>query len=623
MDFINEKIIFSDFFDTLVFRRISSFEVIKKWSAKVEKENALPARKFYKTYQKINVKLCAKKALKEIILEEHFDVVLSKVYEKLSRKYKLPEKSVFINNVSELYFKEEEYALYLNEKYEKFLRKLKEQGKKIYLVSDFYCPSSMVRRWLKSLGVDDLFDDIYVSCEYDKEKASGKLYDFILSKSDAAPEEILMIGDNRWSDNYMANAKGIHSLNISKISSPETPQIINKEWDEIFYRFGQKYVLSNHAFPLFLFTKRLYEECKKADYKDLIFMSREGQFLKKLFDYYQEQIIAFDASSYTVKTHYFYGSRNSVMTASLDSLDKEDFNLLFRFFNTMNVKSFLHSIGFTKEQIKQVGENFNHSMSFIHAKFNKRLEFRDLKENETFIKIYEENRKSQAKAFGSYMESFGIDYKKDGLVFVDIGYHGTMQDLIIKFFKGQVDIKGYFIKTRVSKKEFEYKKGLLSDMVNKHLVGNEINQYDAYNYEQILRADHGRCLGYKFDENGKVYPVIDKELDDKEVFENYVKEIQNQIFDKFKSITQKSLAEKCDITSICIIYYYFAIKHKSNKDYDWIVDMQNSSHDDFGIVGYFGRFFSKKLRNYSFKKQDDVFIKKHRRYIRHLIKLVQ
>ena len=134
------------------------------------------------------------------------------------------------------------------------------------------------------------------------------------------------------------------------------------------------------------------------------------------------------------------------------------------------------------------------------------------------------------------------------------------------------------------------------------------------------RADHGRCLGYDFDDNQKVYPIIDKELDDAEVYENYVKEMQAQIFDKFKSIAEKSFTEKGNITNICLIYYYYAIKYKSDLDFNWIVDMQDSSHDDFGIVGYFGRLFSKKLRNFLFKKQDQMFVLKNKGYINKLKK---
>ena len=53
--------------------------------------------------------------------------------------------------------------------------------------------------------------------------------------------------------------------------------IINQEWDEIFNKYADNN-LSNHAFPLYLFTIRLYDDLVKKGSKDVLFMSREGQF---------------------------------------------------------------------------------------------------------------------------------------------------------------------------------------------------------------------------------------------------------------------------------------------------------------------------------------------------------
>ncbi len=394
--------------------------------------------------------------------------------------------------------------------------------------------------------------------------------------------------------------------------------IINKDWDDIFFKYGEKYKLSNYAFSLYLFTMRLYEELGVNNSKDVLFMSREGQFLKKLFERYCELRKEFGLDVMNIATHYFYGSRNSTMAASLASLEDENFDLLFRFFTFLSSSAFMHSIGFSQEQIVEVGESVKGNIKRYHVNYHKSKYFKELKQCKTFRKIYEENRTSQKEAFTRYMNSFNLDYKKDGLVFVDIGYHGTMQDLINKFFNSEVPIKGYFVKSRSPKEERDFKIGLLSDKSNTRFPGENINSYDAYNYEQILRADHGRCLGYKI-VGESAEPVIDTELDDAEVFENYVKKMQAQIFDKFELIARKALQENTDVTTLCIIYYYETIKHKSNYDYNWIIDMQDTSHDDFGIVGYFGRLFSKKLRRIVFKMKDKKFVRQNKRYIQNLI----
>ena len=177
---------------------------------------------------------------------------------------------------------------------------------------------------------------------------------------------------------------------------------------------------------------------------------------------------------------------------------------------------FLYSIGFTNQQIDEVRQSFGKSLDKACLSFKSSKTFKRLKQNEVFRRIYEENRIKQSTAFSKYMETFNLDYVSDGLVFVDIGYHGTMQYLIFTFFDKQVTINGYFLKSRAKQTEKNTKTGLLGDIANKKLEGSRINKYDSFNYEQILRADHGRCLGYEVGDDNVSRPLIDMEHNDKE-----------------------------------------------------------------------------------------------------------
>ncbi len=391
--------------------------------------------------------------------------------------------------------------------------------------------------------------------------------------------------------------------------------LLNKELDEIFYLYGDNLNLSNHAFPLYLFTKRLYKQLEETKRKDVLFMSREGQFLKKLFDRYCAIRNEHGLSTTEIKSHYFYGSRNSIMTASVKPLEEENFESLFHFFGIlMSAEMFMFSIGFSDEQIASVKSSFNQPIDKMHVNFAKSKVFKELKQNKEFCKIYEANRQKQSKCFAEYMKSFDVDFKKDGLVFVDIGYHGTMQDLIYKFFDAKVDITGYFLKCRAGEVEHNKKFGLLSDNLNKKLFGNKITKYDAFNYEQILRADHGRCCGYEVDENGVGRPVIDTKHDDVEIFNKLVGPLQDQIFEKFEKIAHLEAQGLKDIDAACIVYNYYTVKNKSKQDFDWILDMQDCHHDDFGFVGYPGKVFKRGLRKFAFKFKDFFFLLNHKGY---------
>lgn len=393
----------------------------------------------------------------------------------------------------------------------------------------------------------------------------------------------------------MKNNKNVSQTELSK-------------YDEIF-NLNKENNFSNHAFPLYLFTSRLYDELVKNNCKDILFMSREGQFLKILFERYCKKRKELGLDVANIKTHYFYGSRNSVMKASTKPIEQENFEHLLRNFKFfIRAKMFLFSIGFSNEQIEEVAQSFGKKINKLCFNFKTSKIFKELKQNEVFRKIYEDNRTKQYDSFGKYMQSFNIDFHKDGIFFVDIGYHGTMQDMIFKYYENKIKITGYFIKSRSKSRENNLKIGLLSDVNNKHLFGSNINKYDAYNYEQILRADHGRCLGYEVTKTGSATAILDTKHDDKEIFDKYVKNLQADILSKFDKIADITLNKNSDMEKIATIYYFKTIKNKSNNDYKWILDMQDCHHDDFGYVGYPGRAFARKLRKFAFKLKDDFFL---------------
>ena len=613
--------VFVDCFNTVLIKKFSDKEIFVKWAEDLEKQFNISSDLIYRQYKKKNFKLCLNAFLKKGIFIENFELVLQELYNQLLNKNSSIEKEAFINSAKELFIQQEKNSLFLNEALIENLRRIKSEGIKLYLVSDYYCSGSIILDLFRYFKIDGLFDQVFVSCDLEKEKITGSIYKDLIKKLNIVPGKTLMIGDNFWSDIFMSRSCKLMSSNVKKIQNSDFDNLIkNEKLNNIFALYDGKFNFSNQAFSLFLFTKRLYEELKKNGCQNVLFMSREGQYLKKLFEYYCQQLQKTDKDFKTIKTHYFYGSRNSVMAASLRPLENEKFDLLFRFFKSMSIMAFMHSIGFSKDQINTVKENYKYNVNKFHVFFEKSRAFKALKENEVFKSIYDENRTKQSKAFALYLNSFNIDYKKEGLTFVDIGYHGTMQDLIFRFLNEEVKLSGYFIKNRTWSETNNSKLGLLSDK-NVKLQGDQINKYDAFNYEQFLRADHGRVLGYELTNENSVNPIIDMDLDDAEVFENYVSPLQNQIFDKFTKIMDFAIEyPQVDIEKYCIAYYYYTVKNKSGYDYDWIIDMQDTSHDDFGIVGYFGRLFSKNLRKFFFSLKDRSFVFSNKGYIKRLLK---
>ena len=102
-----------------------------------------------------------------------------------------------------------------------FLIEEKSKGTKIYLVSDFYCDSKTLSYWLEKLNVLNLFDDVFSSCDFDKEKATRKIYKYLIKKMYLNPKFITMYGDNLWSDILMAKFCGLTAYRIKRNTTKE------------------------------------------------------------------------------------------------------------------------------------------------------------------------------------------------------------------------------------------------------------------------------------------------------------------------------------------------------------------------------------------------------------------
>lgn len=211
---VEQDALFVDCFQTVILRKLSTKQVLKLWAKNLEDKLKIDWKEFYKTYNKINVLLSLKKLFTKFVLEEKFEVVLLKVYEKLSKKHKNINAEDFITSAIKFYVEAEKMSHYVNESFISFLRNEKAKGKKIYIVSDFYCSKEILKEWLANLGVADIFENIFSSCDFDKEKATTKLYKHLLKDLNLKAKDVVMFGDNVWSDVIMSRLCGLHARRI-------------------------------------------------------------------------------------------------------------------------------------------------------------------------------------------------------------------------------------------------------------------------------------------------------------------------------------------------------------------------------------------------------------------------
>lgn len=207
------KVISFDIFDTLLLRTVSEptqvFEVVyamnkelfpdfvdaESWkSARIQAEKKAREIKRYKT--------------------DNREVILQDIYERIP---------CAITNVVELMKAEvecEKQVCFLNQEMYTTLQYLREKNNmKIVLASDMYLGTENIMEILDANGLDKAYiDSVYVSCDCQMTKFSGRLYQHIMEQWKVLPGEILHIGDNQLSDNGAAKRLGMHTYFYGLIS---------------------------------------------------------------------------------------------------------------------------------------------------------------------------------------------------------------------------------------------------------------------------------------------------------------------------------------------------------------------------------------------------------------------
>ncbi len=90
------------------------------------------------------------------------------------------------------------------------LNKLKEDGKRVYLLTN--AQSCHTRNELKGLGLDELFDGIYISSELGVKKPAKKAIETLLDQEKLNRKKTVMIGNEYATDIESAKKAGIDSV---------------------------------------------------------------------------------------------------------------------------------------------------------------------------------------------------------------------------------------------------------------------------------------------------------------------------------------------------------------------------------------------------------------------------
>lgn len=538
-----------DIFDTIVTRRVYPEYTKKIWAKDIVNlfQLNMSWEELYNLRNQLESGLCSTNQDNGYDLEFKYDALIQEIYNQIDNVKHITLERFKVECIN-AEISVELRVQTVDQDWIKVVQNLRQSGKKVICISDFYLSKEMLSEIFKEHNILNYIDEIYVSSEYLLTKRSGRLYDKVCEEIGIPIEKVLMVGDNRHSDYDMPLHKGLKAYHINRVVQHEfykehenkihnKAEIIqklnklNKRTDNSFFE--------NTVFSLYGFIDKLYNKLLQNKVKNIFFLSREGEFLKKLFDYYREEQ-GYKGTQF-INSHYIIVSRKSTFLPSLKRLEIEDFNSLFRQYRTISLYDFLSSINFDEELSVKIANELGVDLKEKQEDFPTSAVFDKLKVLPLFTEMYDKRRIEQNDNFKQYVKTYNVDIENEGFHIVDVGWKGTIQDNIYRIYEENIIIHGYYMGMVApgDMRDHNYKHGLLFSCLQ-----GKTPYYSVYNenralFEMLLAASHGSGNGYAYNEESKqVEPLTYHEEREIKLFNDVIKPIQKHIMSSFEQITQ-------------------------------------------------------------------------------------
>lgn len=452
------------------------------------------------------------------------------------------------------------------------------QGKKIIVISDMYLSKNTIKEILDKNGYSAV-DSVFVSCEYEKRKDTGELYDEVIDYFKVKPSEIVHIGDSHYSDIEVPAKKGIVALytpsfmnlmikynEFGKIftapnfsDDPYARLLIgfvlgdyfsNYEWEikgKLFDSFDDLALLG--LVPVLFLTVMhiLNNKDIQSDYKQIYFASRDGFQVNKVYSRLSSVLGK-------TKSKYLYAGRKAYEI--LDSRF-QTFNDYYRFISEKNkklklkdfVRNFICDSKISAEVCSQISDDDNLELSeqkkclIILNKFRKLLD------------AYFEKAKNNARRY--YEKELGKTASGDGnrVVIFDCGYSGSVSYYISKALNIYVDKIYMWSAPENSDRDRELQTKTYT------VIPSGVPFHSGLHviFEELFSPLQGTTLGFDdklspvlekcefSDEMIRIFNRVDKIIESQtdkllDTFGSYLSDLQIRDYDKFTAILDYAIS---------------------------------------------------------------------------------
>jgi len=485
----------------------------------------------------------------------------------------------------------------------------KKKGKKIICVSDYYHDSNILRRFLKNCNIDDgLFDNLYVSCEHEKSKAKGTLYEHVMfCEGIKNPKNVLMIGDNKHSDQDQAKKVNLtvrlerHLVHKGIIRVKEKYRNNYHQIKSVAnYCYKKGVPFSEYITLFYEFISLLAKELVSDDVKRVSFMAREGYYLQLLYKEYCKLCIP---DGEQIISNYFRCSRRSVFSGiSEDQRNDEAIE-------PISIRNWIKSIDIPITELQKY-------MSFTDEEMDQVMPLKDnpaymrLRANAEFEYLYNNIINDNKQAFLEYVKPF-LD--RGIMNIVDSGWKGTIQAALFNYYN--IPSTGYYIGTQDYSRcpEGATRKGLVfSEGDGKYY------DYVGMNfpfYQELLAAPHGSAIKYYYASDG-IKVKEEWESLERSLYIKRIESLQNYMMTQFMGLCAWNDGISSENEWIIAKTIFHSNMFTFGERYNFAQDCENS---------FFVNFQQEKkgAKNYDYKQVSlglDL-ITKPEKYIRYITKI--
>lgn len=226
---------------------------------------------------------------------ESFEVTLQEIWELLEKKTGIPaEKGMQIEQELELAF------CYANPFMQEVYNRMLQLEKHIVIISDMYLSEQFLRTLLEKNGYTG-FEKIYISCEYNKNKGSGELFQFVKNERRLHNKEAIHVGDNEHSDIKRAKKNGFapcyypnvnkkcllyRPYDMSPIVGGAYRGLVNTHLNCGVFKHSMEYEYGYIYGGFFVvgYCNFIHEYCKKNKIDKILFLSRDGDILRQVYE---------------------------------------------------------------------------------------------------------------------------------------------------------------------------------------------------------------------------------------------------------------------------------------------------------------------------------------------------